>query len=439
MAESFELTHHQTNSEPIATFEEEDEFLAIPTDDSDDDDMKEEEMESEDVEDLILSFRQRGSGNVSDGNRDEAFSYLQEIARTPLLTPREEVELFQKFSVEVQKITKLLNQLPPSILEKVQGKSSRGSNGRTGPKLEMWWSPMDITEIMDKIEKGIKMYQRAEFEFDTLNDFNPADHSAECERLAKLWVELYDTVQRMQDTKLKIVEANLLLVASIAKQHHFPKLSLTFLDLMQEGSIGLMKAVEKFDLKKGYRFSTYATWWIMQAIKRAIDQQSQTIRVPCYVGERRRSIRQAQTKLSIDLERKPDLTEVAEAVNMPETRVIEILQGTKQTISLSSPLNESSPDTTISDLLADDSQLSPEEEFLSRSEDELLERVLGTLTAREAHVIKLRYGLNNGTEHTLAEIGRKLGVSRERVRQIEDDALRKLQHPTRKQYLKELL
>jgi RNA polymerase primary sigma factor len=177
----------------------------------------------------------------------------------------------------------------------------------------------------------------------------------------------------------------------------------------------------------------------MQAIKRALDQQSQTIRIPCYVGETRRSIKQAQTKLARDLEREPGIKEIAEVVEMAESRVIEILQSTKGTISLDSPLSESSPDATISDLLADDSQVTPEEELLSNSEKESLEKVLNTLAPRETLVIKLRYGLTDGTEYTLAEIGRQLGISRERVRQIEDEALRKLRHHTRVQYLKELL
>jgi RNA polymerase sigma factor (sigma-70 family) len=426
---------HSGVDEPIGELEFDDgEFPSVlPTDESEEHD--EEEIKEDTTEgNLISSFRRRG--DVADGTRDEAFSYLQEIARTPLLTPKEEVKLFQQFEEGKQKITALLDQLPPSILEEVRPKANRRRGAKQKETQSIWWSPMYIATLLEQIQKAIKAYQkRIEVEGTT-----PLSHRIEeCERLAKLWADLHDAIQIIQDAKLKIVEANLLLVASIAKQHNFNKSSLSFLDLMQEGSVGLMKAVEKFDLQRGYRFSTYATWWIMQAIKRALDQQSQTIRIPCYVGETRRSIKQAQSKLARDLEREPGIKEIAEAVEMSETRVIEILQSTKGTISLDSPLSESSPDATISDLLADDSQVTPEDELLCNSEKESLEKVLNTLAPRETLVVKLRYGLTDGTEYTLAEIGRQLGISRERVRQIEDEALRKLRHHTRVQYLQELL
>jgi RNA polymerase sigma factor (sigma-70 family) len=443
---SYEFTRSNTNNESMTEFGEGEFFTILSTDESiKDDEIEEEDVEEvEDVDDLILSFRQES--NTGDRSRDEAFSYLQEIARTALLTPDEEVSLFEQFGDAAQRISDAFDLLPPQVLERVQWESNQRFGTKPASKPGLWWSPMNIAQILEQIQKEIKVYlgELPSHSCEMLAEPNSVPYSEEHaltadEQLESVWAVLYDASQEMQCAKLKIVEANLLLVASIVKQHHFPHSSLSFLDLMQEGSIGLMKAVEKFDLERGYRFSTYATWWIMQAIKRAIDQQSQTIRVPCYVGERRRTIRQAQARLSRELERKPNLSEIAEAVDMPETRVAEILQGIKQTISLSSPLSESSPDTTISDLLADNLQDTPEEEFMSRSGEELLERVLGTLTSREALVIKLRYGLVNGTEHTLAEIGRQLGVSRERIRQIEEDALRKLRHPTRKQYLKELL
>ena len=431
------FAHSAVDGQPIDNlrFDEDDEFLSVlPTDESDEDDEDNEIKEDTTEGNLISSFRRRG--DVPDGTRDEAFSYLQEIARTPLLTPEEEVKLFLRFEEEKQKITGLLDQLPLVILEEVRPKTNRRRGAKQKTTNGTWWSPMHISTLLEQIRKEIKVYQQCA---DTKEVPTSSDHAEECQRLTKLWPELYDAVQQIQEVKLKIVEANLLLVASIAKQHNFNKSSLSFLDLMQEGSIGLMKAVEKFDLQRGYRFSTYATWWIMQAIKRALDQQSQTIRIPCYVGETRRSIKQAQTKLARDLEREPGIKEIAEVVEMAESRVIEILQSTKGTISLDSPLSESSPDATISDLLADDSQVTPEEELLSNSEKESLEKVLNTLAPRETLVIKLRYGLTDGTEYTLAEIGRQLGISRERVRQIEDEALRKLRHHTRVQYLKELL
>jgi RNA polymerase sigma factor (sigma-70 family) len=437
MSKERKFTHSGTDDRRAdeLEFEDNDEFLSVPTDRTNEVEDEENSITDDTTENsLISSFRRRS--DVADGNRDEAFSYLQEIARTPLLTPEEEVKLFQKFEEGKQKVTALLNQLPLCILEKVRPKTGRRRGAKQKETNGIWWSPMHVATLLEQIKKEIKIYQKHVETDVTMTLSNPAE---ECERLATLEDDLHDAVEIIQKAKRKIVEANLLLVASIAKQHNFNKSSLSFLDLMQEGSVGLMKAVEKFDLARGYRFSTYATWWIMQAIKRALDQQSQTIRIPCYVGETRRSIKQAQSKLARDLEREPGIKDIAEAVGMPESRVIEILQSTKGTISLDSPLSESSPDATISDLLADDSQVTPEEELLSNSEKESLETVLGTLAGRETLVIKLRYGLTDGTEYTLAEIGRRLGISRERVRQIEDEALRKLRHHTRVQYLQELL
>ena len=409
---------------------------ALPTDKSDGRDIEnspDDDIDDEQETELISSFRKRT--DVTDGTRDEAFSYLQEIARTPLLKPKEEVDLFRKFEDGKEAVAELLDQLPESILAEVRPKVGKRRGARQQAENGLWWSPMNLGIILEQVRRVIMAYQCAETEESQAS----TNHADECERLETLWIRLEIAAQKVHDAKLKIVEANLLLVASIAKQHNFNKSALSFLDLMQEGSIGLMKAVEKFDLKRGYRFSTYATWWVMQAIKRALDQQSQTIRIPCYVGETRRSIKQAQSSLARDLEREPDITEIAKIVDMPESRVIEILQSTKGTISLDSPLSEASPDATVSDLLADDAQITPEEELLCVSEKESLEKVLNTLAPRETLVIKLRYGLTDGTEYTLAEIGRQLGISRERVRQIEDEALRKLRHHTRVRHLKELL
>ena len=437
MSKKRKFTHSGSDDEQTEElgFEDNDGFLSVPTDEANAIDDEEDNITEDTSEGgLISSFRQ--NSEVADSNRDEAFSYLQEIARTPLLTPEEEVKLFQQFEEGKQKVTAVLDQLPPSILKAVRPKAGRRRGAKQKDTQGIWWSPMHIATLMEQIQKEIKAYHK-HVEMDVT--IAPSNQAEEYERLATLWIDLRGAVQIVQEAKLQIVEANLLLVASIAKQHNFNKSSLSFLDLMQEGSVGLMKAVEKFDLARGYRFSTYATWWIMQAIKRALDQQSQTIRIPCYVGETRRSIKQAQSRLARDLEREPGIKDIAEEVGMPESRVIEILQSTKGTISLDSPLSESSPDATISDLLADDSQVTPEEELLSNSEKESLETVLNTLADREKRVIKLRYGLQDGTEHTLAEIGRELGISRERVRQIEDEALRKLRHHTRVQYLQELL
>ena len=394
---------------------------------------------------LITNFKR--SGDNSEASKDEAFSYLQEIAKTPLLTPKIEKELFAEFGNQRKEVTRLLECFPDSILENSKPKVNRrrcNKDGLTG--VEAWWTPMNISVVIENMEKEIRSYKLRMY-----GDFVPSLEGIEVNDeieddfiakpiLEKLWIELNRAVSHVQETKNAIVQANLLLVASIAKQHNHSKSALTFLDLMQEGSIGLMKAVEKFDLARGFRFSTYATWWIMQAIKRALDQQSQTIRIPCYVGETRRTIEATRAKLARELEREPSNEEIADRLgNIDVERLTEIVQSTRRTVSLDSPLSEASPDATISDLLADEDQSSPEDELLVNADKESLERVLNTLTEREKLVVQLRYGLRDGSEYTLAEIGRRLGISRERVRQIEDEALRKLRHPTRESLLKEIL
>ena len=458
------VTYSQSDS--ATQYEDENPILSQPADESLSNTYNRED-ELDDEDDLISKYKPRTGDGMEGGTRDEAFSYLQEIARTPLLNPKKEVELFQDFNRGKEKVSQLFQQLPPIIIERVRAstKRRRGTKTQTEKDLD-WWSPMDLDLILKRIETEIKKYQ---VRVDTIHSLEIATTLPPAKIVANeeskeelknsddiidqtnndtdlfnfdfdsLWKKLKIATAQVQYAKMCIVEANLLLVASIAKKHNFNRSSLSFLDLMQEGSIGLMKAVEKFDLKRGFRFSTYATWWIMQAIKRALDQQSQIIRIPCYVGETRRSIRQAQSKLSRELERDPNLKEIAQAVDLSESRVIEILQSTRSTVSLDSPISDSSSDATISDLLPDEDQTLPEQELLVSSEKESLERVLSTLSEREKDVIKWRYGLRDGTEYTLAEIGRRLDISRERVRQIEDEALRKLRHASRIQSLKELL
>lgn len=364
------------------------------------------------------------SGDISDG----VFSYLQEIARTPQLTHKEERKLFEAFSASTQQISELLNRLPPQILAKAQSTSGRGRGNKTKSSNGRWWSPMEIRTVLARISTSYQTAQNRAVEGETV----------EKDAVETVWSQLTAAVSAMEAVREQIVCANLLLVASVVKRYRFYPLSLSLLDLMQEGSIGLMKAVEKFDLGKGCKFSTYAYWWIRQGIQRALSQQSHTIRIPDYIGSTRQSITKTQARLARELEREPSIKETALAMGIDEGRVVEILQSVNGAISLASPCFEST-DTTLSDMLANESHATPEEELLCLSNRESLEKVLNTLTSREKTVIQLRYGLTDDKEYTLAEVGQQLRISRERVRQIQEQALGKLRHSTRLQSLKELL
>ena len=305
--------------------------------------------------------------------------YLKEIGKVPLLSADEEIELAQKMeagSVAVEKI--------PLLKERL---------AETGDEQEK-----------EEIQAEIKALQL--------------------------------DVDRGSDAKKRLAEANLRLVVSIAKR--YVGRGMLFLDLIQEGNLGLIKAVEKFDYRKGYKFSTYATWWIRQAITRAIADQARTIRIPVHMVETINKLIRVSRQLLQELGREPTPEEIAEEMKMPVERVREILKISQEPVSLETPIGEEE-DSHLGDFIKDDNVPVPADAAAFTLLKEQLEEVLGTLTEREQKVLTLRFGLEDGRARTLEEVGKEFNVTRERIRQIEAKALRKLRHPSRSRKLKDYL
>jgi RNA polymerase primary sigma factor len=346
----------------------------------------------------------------------------------PLLTPSEEKRLFIELDERKKQLRDGLRRLFPEQQMRIEKQTPK--RGRKGSKVRI--SIAKQTKMM--IEEARNMLRAG-----------PVIQMVYAEEKGMTVDALKETLRQIviangwiKRVKHRIVESNLLLVVSIAKDHAFGNTCLSLLDLVQEGTIGLMTAVDKFNYRKGFRFSTYATWWIMQAIKRSIDQHSKTVRTPVYIAETRRAINQTSQKIAQKIGREPNLRELASEMDMTSNKLLDVLQSSRDTISLDMPL-EQEGDATFADLIEAKNSPSPEHEVMDNVRTEIIDQVLSSLPPREARVIKMRFGLQDGTYYTLSQIGKLLDVSRERVRQIEEEALKKLRHHSRIQYLKDLL
>ena len=335
-----------------------------------------EEEFSEDAVEEVTKEELEDTESLAEGFAidDPVRMYLKEIGKVDLLTPDEEVELAKKMQAGME------------AKEKIKELDERQRNG----------------EQIDE-----KEYQA-----------------------------LRKAIRGGENAKKRLSEANLRLVVSIAKR--YVGRGMLFLDLIQEGNLGLLKAVEKFDCTKGFKFSTYATWWIRQAITRAIADQARTIRIPVHMVETINKVIRVSSQLLQELGHDPQPEEIAEEMNMPVERVREILKIAQEPVSLETPIGEEE-DSHLGDFIPDDDALEPAEAASFTLLKEQLVEVLKTLTPREEKVLRLRFGIEDGRTRTLEEVGKEFNVTRERIRQIEAKALRKLRHPSRSKKLKDFL
>ncbi|MGZ5969835.1 MAG: RNA polymerase sigma factor RpoD, partial [Polyangiales bacterium] len=335
--------------------------------------------------------------------------------------PKAQLQRFERAAAPIHELERVSGQTAAqltTILKEVKGDTAK--ERRAAKKLGI--SHEQFVAMTETMRAVAAEHKRLEEELET-----------NLEELRASYKAIREGERRAEKAKAELVEANLRLVVSIGKK--YTNRGLQFLDLIQEGNIGLMRAVDKFDYKRGYKFSTYATWWIRQAITRAIADQSRTIRVPVHMAETINKMVRAARRLTQELGREPTPEDLAQEMDLPVQKVRSILAVAKDTISLETPVG-SEGDASLGDFIEDRSVLSPGDLVIESQLAEETRRVLASLTPREEQVLRMRYGLDEKSDHTLEEVGQVFGVTRERIRQIEAKAITKLRHPNRHKTLR---
>ncbi|MDR0839665.1 MAG: RNA polymerase sigma factor RpoD [Oscillospiraceae bacterium] len=358
---------------------------------------------------------------------------IEEGKKRGNLTSQELLDVLEEMNLETEQVDKFYDTLENLNIDTTEENGVYPAEEAVAPEIEDLQEIEKITEEelvepealadMFNVDDPVRMYLK---EIGKVNLLSPEEEVALATKMSA----------GDEDAKKRMAEANLRLVVSIAKR--YVGRGMLFLDLIQEGNLGLIKAVEKFDYTKGYKFSTYATWWIRQAITRAIADQARTIRIPVHMVETINKVMRISRQLLQELGHDPSPEEIAEDMGMPVEKVREILKIAQEPVSLETPIGEEE-DSHLGDFIPDEDASEPAEAASFTLLREQLSEVLGTLTPREEKVLRLRFGIEDGRTRTLEEVGKEFNVTRERIRQIEAKALRKLRHPSRSKKLKDFL